>query len=42
MAENNRTKWVGTDARKQLVEQDCGLVEEVKMLRQHVTDMYRA
>ncbi|XP_070009812.1 uncharacterized protein [Nicotiana sylvestris] len=42
MAENNRTGWVGTDARKWLVEQEYGLVEEVKMLRQHMADMYQA
>jgi len=42
MADNNRTELVDTGARKQLVEQDYGLVEEVKMLRQHMEDMYQA
>ena len=42
MTQNLRTGWVGTDDRQQLVEQNNGLVEEVKMLRQHVADMYQA
>ncbi|XP_070014282.1 uncharacterized protein [Nicotiana sylvestris] len=42
MADNNRTELVDTGARKQLVEQNNGLIEEVKMLKQHMADMYRA
>ncbi|XP_070001931.1 uncharacterized protein [Nicotiana sylvestris] len=42
MADNNRTELVDTGARKQSVEQDNELVEEVKMLRQHMADMYQA
>ncbi|XP_075075653.1 uncharacterized protein LOC142162787 [Nicotiana tabacum] len=42
MADNNRTELVDTGARKQLVEQDIGLVKEVKMLKQHMTGMYQA
>ncbi|XP_070002304.1 uncharacterized protein [Nicotiana sylvestris] len=42
MADNNRTQLVDTGARKQSIEQDNGLVEEVKMLRQHMADMYHA
>ncbi|XP_070022012.1 uncharacterized protein [Nicotiana sylvestris] len=42
MADDNRTEFVDTGAQKQLVEQDNGLVEEVRMLRQHMMDMYRA
>ena len=41
MADNNRTELVDTGAQKQLVEQDNGLVEEVKMLKQHMADMYQ-
>ncbi|XP_075081469.1 uncharacterized protein LOC107813302 [Nicotiana tabacum] len=41
MADNNRTDLVDIGARKQLVEQDNELVEEVKMLRQHMEDMYQ-
>jgi len=42
MTQNRRTEWVDTDDRQQLVEWNNGLVEEVKMLRQHVADMYQA
>ncbi|XP_016454945.2 uncharacterized protein LOC107779115 [Nicotiana tabacum] len=42
MADNNKTELVDTGAQKQLVEHDNGLVEEVKMLRQHMVDMYQA
>ncbi|XP_070023133.1 uncharacterized protein [Nicotiana sylvestris] len=42
MADNNGTESVDTGTRKQLVEQDNGLVEEVRMLRQHMADMYQA
>ncbi|XP_070028104.1 uncharacterized protein LOC107768811 isoform X2 [Nicotiana tabacum] len=42
MADNNKTGLVDTGARKQLVEQDTGLADEVRMLRQHMTDMYQA
>ncbi|XP_070004929.1 uncharacterized protein [Nicotiana sylvestris] len=42
MANDNGTELVDTGARKQLVEQNNGLVEEVKMLKQHMDDMYQA
>jgi len=42
MAENNIIELVNTGAWKQLVEHDNGLVEEVRMLRQHMADIYRA
>nr|XP_009601581.1 extensin-3-like [Nicotiana tomentosiformis] len=42
MADNNGIELVDTSTQKQLVEQDTGLVEEVRMLRQHMVDMYQA
>ncbi|XP_070031893.1 uncharacterized protein [Nicotiana tomentosiformis] len=42
MADDNEIKLVDTGAPKQLVEQDTGLVEEVRILRQHMADMYQA
>jgi len=42
MADNNKIGLVDTGARKQLVEQDTGLADEVRMLKQHMTDMYQA
>jgi len=42
MADDNGTELVDTGIRKQLVEQDNGLVEEVKMLKQHKADMHQA
>ncbi|XP_070003085.1 uncharacterized protein [Nicotiana sylvestris] len=42
MADNNRTELVDTGAQKQLAEQDTDLADEVRMLRQHMTDMYQA
>nr|XP_033514154.1 early nodulin-75-like [Nicotiana tomentosiformis]XP_033514155.1 early nodulin-75-like [Nicotiana tomentosiformis] len=42
MADDNRVELVDTGTRKQLVEQDTGLVEEVRTLRQHMANMYQA
>ncbi|XP_075079610.1 uncharacterized protein LOC107800148 [Nicotiana tabacum] len=42
MVDNNKIGLVDTGARKQLVERDTGLANEVKMLRQHMTGMYHA
>ncbi|XP_075082416.1 uncharacterized protein LOC142166829 [Nicotiana tabacum] len=42
MAHDNGIDLVDTGAQKQLSERDTGLVEEVRMLRQHMTDMYQA
>ncbi|XP_070013689.1 uncharacterized protein [Nicotiana sylvestris] len=42
MADNNGIESVDTGAQMQLVEQGNELVEEVRMLRQHMTDMYQA
>nr|XP_033511905.1 uncharacterized protein LOC117276683 [Nicotiana tomentosiformis] len=42
MVDDNRIELVDTGTQKQLVERDTGLVEEVRMLRQHMTDMYQA
>ncbi|XP_070055314.1 uncharacterized protein [Nicotiana tomentosiformis] len=42
MARDNGIELVDTGAQKQLSKRDTGLVKEVRMLRQYMTDMYRA
>lgn len=42
MADDNRVELVDIGTRKQLVERDIRLVEEARILRQHVADMYQA
>ncbi|XP_075103798.1 protein FAR1-RELATED SEQUENCE 5-like [Nicotiana tabacum] len=41
MADDNRIELVDTGAQKQLSERDTSLVEEVRMLREYMTDMYQ-
>ncbi|XP_059280733.1 uncharacterized protein LOC132034398 [Lycium ferocissimum] len=42
MATNKDTSLVDASAQPQLVDQNSGLAEEVRMLRQHMANMYRA
>ncbi|XP_070054120.1 uncharacterized protein [Nicotiana tomentosiformis] len=42
MADYNEVELVDTGTRRQFFEQDTGLVEVLRMLRQHIADMYQA